>query len=101
MSNSNEWNIIEDKNVSKEDINTILLEVKRINDKIDKLLEQKNLNLLVKIENMEKELKLLKDKIESNSNVRTVNNVWRSQYGSMAPGILSLPNLTNNYLNNL
>lgn len=101
MSNNNEWNIIEDKNVSKEDINTILLSLKQIDNKIEKLSEEKNLNLLVKIENIEKELKLLKEKIESNSNVRSVNNIWRSQYGSMAPGILSLPNLSNNYLNNL
>ena len=100
MSN-NDWNIIEHKNVSKQDIKTILTEIKKIDEKIDKLSEEKNLNLLIKIESMEKELKLLKEKIESNSNVRSVNNIWRSQYSSLAPGIISLPNLSNNYLNNI
>lgn len=116
MSNNCEipdWNIIENNSVKKSDIDKILNfinnldekidkldgKIDKLNGKIDKLSQEKNLGILVKIEEIEKELKELKNKIEPNSSIRAVNNVWRSQYGSVVPSILSLPNLSTNYLN--
>lgn len=96
-----DWDIVENNSITKKDFIDLMKSIKNIETKIDKLSEEKNLGLLIKIEKIEQELKLLKDKIEPNSNVRTINTAWRSQYGSLGPSILSLPNLSTNYLNNV
>lgn len=96
-----DWDIVDNNSITKNDFIKLMESIKNIETKIDKLSEEKNLALLVKIEDIEKELKLLKEKIEPNSNVRAINTAWRSQYGSLGPSILSLPNLSTNYLNNV
>lgn len=96
-----EWDIIETDRITKHDFLKLMKSIENIEAKIDKLSKEKNLALLIKIEKIEKELILLKEKIEPNSNVRTINTAWRSQFGSLAPSIISLPNLSTNYLNNI
>jgi len=94
-----DWNIIDNKTDEK---------LNNIESKLDKLLSKNDNYILQKIENIESQIKMLEEKIdtqiktlekrikfnEMNNSTRAVNNIWRSQ-----SGLISLPNLSNSYLN--
>jgi len=83
-----DWNIIDTKTDEK---------LNKIETKLDLLLSKNDNFILNKIDNIEKQIELLKEKIDSleeKNSTRLANHVWRSQ-----SGLLSIPNLSNNYLN--
>ena len=83
-----DWNIIDTK--TDEKLNKIEL-------KLDLLLSKNDNFILNKIDNIEKQIELLKvklDSLEEKNSTRLANHVWRSQ-----SGLLSIPNLSNHYLN--
>ena len=83
-----DWNIIDNKTDEK---------LNKIETKLDLLLSKNDNVILNKIDNIEKQLEILKEKIdslESKNSTRLANHVWRSQ-----SGLISIPNLSYNYLN--